>query len=284
MGQHYVPKAHIKRFHIHGNDNIVWMYDKKTENFVKVNPKEVAQERNYYTDEIEKSLANEVESPANKVINKLLCRESLEEEERTVLSLYMFTMATRGPRQREKLQQDAPNFLNEVVEEIRVEIAEAVELHGWNEDLRDSKLAELESTKTKFLVNPPPKYVKLMKTPFFSKNILALVHNMRWHILRAPSDMFFVTCDTPAHIFECYGVGTPKSELTFPISKEVALVGECQNNCGLSYDGVTTPQIVKEINRRVLSHAKRFVFAPKDQDWIATVTNKTDPYLSRILW
>ena len=284
MGHHYVPIAHQKRFHIAGNPDLVWMYDKKHGKFKSGNPKVFAQERSYYPDEVEVSLANDVEGPANTAINKLLRKESLGDEERRQLSQYLFTMATRGPREREKSKQVLPQIIDDECAKFRDVIMEGDDRYGWSQDLRDSKLFELESTKTKLHVDPLSKLNELVNTPFCSENTVSLVDNMKWHILRAPSDKFFVTCDTPAHFFECHGVGTPLSEFTFPISKEIALVGERQNNRGLSYDGVTTPQIAKEINRRVLSHAKRFVFTPKDQDWIATVTNKTDPYLSRILW
>ena len=41
------------------------------------------------------------------------------------------------------------------------------------------------------------------------------IHNMAWHVLPAPPGMYFVTCDTPAHIFEGLGVGRTDSEFTF---------------------------------------------------------------------
>ena len=175
------------------------MYDKKHGKFKSGNPKVFAQERSYYPDEVEVSLANDVEGPANTAINKLLRKESLGDEERRQLSQYLFTMATRGPREREKSKQVLPQIIDDECAKFRDVIMEGDDRYGWSQDLRDSKLFELESTKTKLHVDPLSKLNELVNTPFCSENTVSLVDNMKWHILRAPSDKFFVTCDTPAH-------------------------------------------------------------------------------------
>jgi hypothetical protein len=95
--------------------------------------------------------------------------------------------------------------------------------------------------------------------------------------------MYFVTCDTPAHFFEGLGVGRPDSEFTFPVSKDFALIGEHCRNWGMVFEKPQV-QLAKEVNRRVLSNAERFVFSPKREAWIEKVAQKTDPYLSRIKW
>jgi hypothetical protein len=61
------------------------------------------------------------------------------------------------------------------------------------------------------------------------------------------------------------------------------LIAEHKRNCGIGYERPQA-QIAKEINRRILSHAERFVFSPRKDDWIDIVAQKRDPYLSRNNW
>ncbi len=122
-----------------------------------------------------------------------------------------------------------------------------------------------------------------IRRPFWSERTVECIHNMFWHVLPTPPGSYFVTCDTPAHFFDCFGVGTRDSEYTITLSKDFALIGEHKWNWGIGYEKPQT-RITKEINRRLLSHTERFVFSPKKEDWIDVVAQKTDPYLSRINW
>lgn len=282
MGKHYVPQAHLRRFQIDDSPGFVWMYDKQTEKFSKAAVKKVAQEADFYPEEVEKALAEVVERPANMCIDKLLRKEKLDNGERTSLSLYMLIMATRGPRQRRKSLELAPKVLKGVVDETRQEIEKAAGNRSESEQSQ-RQLEELKAAEERFSKQLPENLVELIRTPFWSEQTVEGLHNMRWHILPAPGGTHFVTADTPAHFFECWGVGNAESEFTFPISRDFALIGEHQNSWGLAFDKPQV-QLAREINRRILSHAERFVFSPMKAPWIPTVAHKSDPYLSRILW
>jgi hypothetical protein len=282
MGRHYVPRQHLRRFAIEGQRECVWMYDKRTQQFCVAGIASVAQEKEYYDPEIEKALCDEIESPGKKVIDKLLNRESIDNAERTRLSLYFMTMLTRGPRQRKKSLEHIPQAMAETNVEIEAEIRQWIADEPRNPVARQ-RLQEFEDARSKFSSEIPQNIIEQIRRPFLSDRTVACIHNMFRHILPAPQGTSFVTCDTPAHLFYCYGVGTLESEYTITLSKDFALIGEHKRNWGLKFEKPHA-QIAKEINRRVISHAERFVFSPQNDGWIATVAQKTAPYLSRINW
>lgn len=282
MGKHYVPQQHLRRFQIPDKPEFVWLYDKKTGRFPEASIKKVAQESDFYSPDVESALAQVVELPGNVAIDKLLRREKITNGERSQLSLYLMTMLTRGPRQRTKSLEHAPDSLRNVASDLRNRIEASVK-DGADPDIAQARLAELQEVEERFSKQIPQQVLDLIRTPFWSERTVECIHNMCWHILPASPGVFFITCDTPAHYFECYGVGTPKAELTFTISKDFALIGEHQRSSGTIFEE-PQPQLAKEVNRRILSHADRFVFSHKKADWIAAVAEKKDPFLSRILW
>src|SRR5690349_25177171 len=122
MGKHYVPRQHLRRFHIDGKPEAVWMYDKKHRRWSDPAVSRIANEPDFYSPDVEKGLAQEIEKPGNIVIDKLLRGDDLTNKDRSELSLYMLIMATRGPRHRKKVTDVASKALREIAEEVRSEI------------------------------------------------------------------------------------------------------------------------------------------------------------------
>ena len=94
----------------------------------------------------------------------------------------------------------------------------------------------------------------------------------------------FVTSDNPAFFFEGLGLGSPDSELTFPLSPELALLADWQGTPFSTSVFGAKPGLVREVNRRVVSGAERFIFSHAPQPWLPKVAGKGNPYLSRIQW
>jgi hypothetical protein len=282
MGKHYVPRQHLRRFQIQDKPEIVWLYDKNSGRFAEAAISKVAQQPNFYSPDVESALAEVVELPGNIAIDKLLRREKISNRERTQLSLYLMTMLTRGPRQRRKSLERAPEILKGVVADVQDKIEEWIDA-GADPTLAAARIKELREVEERFSKEIPSQILELIRTPFWSERTVECIHNMRWHVLPAPTGTFFVTSDTPVHLFDCYGVGTPESELAFAMSKDFALIGEHQSPWGTVFEKPQA-QLAKEVNRRILSHAERFVFSAKKAVWIETVAKKEEPHLSRILW
>lgn len=284
MGKHYVPRRHLSRFEIPDEPGFVWMFDKKTGQFTKPAISRAAQEADFYDPDVETALAEVVELPSNNIIDKLLRREALDNAERSRLALYMLHMATRGPRQRKKSLEHVPDALASVISDARQQLNMLSQQDGVNVDLVRARLEELNAIEAKWAGTIPEFALELVRTPFWSEATAECVLNMHWHVVPATESTFFVTSDTPTHIFEGHGVGTPQSELTFTISRLFALIGEHKRSFGTTHHHNNRPAIVKEINRRIISHAERFVFSPFKADWIATVASKRELRLNTILW
>ena len=166
-------------------------------------------------------MTNVVEGPGNTCIEKLVRREKLDNAERTTLSFYMLIMATRGPRQRKKSRNLVPAVLKNVVGDTRKEIEEWIQENPEDAEVARAQLKELDAVQERYSKEIPQQILDQICTPFWSEKTLECIHNMAWHILPAPPSMYFVTCDTPAHFFEGFGLGTPDSEFTFSISKSL---------------------------------------------------------------
>ncbi len=284
MGKHYVPRKHLERFEIHDKPGFVWMLDKKTWQFHEASISKVAQERDFYSPEIEKALADVVERPGNACLEKLLRSESLNNQERTYVTLYMLTMATRGPRQRKKSLAIAPEMLREVVANTRKSLESSIEAEPDNTDEVLALLKEVDEFEASYAERIPEKALETIRTPHCSENLLKCLHNMAWYILPAPIGKPFVTSDTPAHFFDALGIGTLESEFTFPISKNFALIGHYHSKpASIKFVPLDT-SLAREVNRRIISCSDRFIFSSKNESWLPSVAQKQEPHLSLIRW
>jgi Protein of unknown function (DUF4238) len=137
--------------------------------------------------------------------------------------------------------------------------------------------------REKFSKAPPQNIVDMIRTPFWSPETILCVHNMVWRVVVAPPLTFYLTCDTPTHLSEWAGVGTPESELTFPISKDLALIGSHTGRAA-SIDYVHPQgELVAEVNRRMVNCAERFIFSHAKDAWISELANNPPPF-NRIRW
>jgi hypothetical protein len=288
MGYHYVPQRHLRRFEIDEKPKIIWMYDKRSGQFKEVSIKNTAQEKDYYAQDTEQALGDCIEVPGNNAIDKLLGREDLDHAERSQLAIHMMIMANRGPRKRRQIQELTRATFAEVQAESRAEIEKLIQENGADVELALALLKEQEAAEMRYAQSLPERLQALIRVPFWTTRTVECILNMTWHIVPAPSSMFYVTCDTPAHIFDekgGVGVGTIHSEFTFALSKDIALIGEHHSGrpCTTVFE---KPQarLTKEINRRTLSHADRFVYSHCNADWISTIIKKGVPQLNRINW
>ena len=99
------------------------------------------------------------------------------------------------------------------------------------------------------------------------------MRSMSWQFYVAPDDNRFVTSDNPVHTFKG-GVGFSRSysELTFPLSSRVALLGSFRK-VREGYLPAPT-QLLKEINRRIIAAATSHVYSSRKERWVVTVLKK----------
>jgi hypothetical protein len=283
MGHHYVPQKYLKGFADIGNTDAIWMYDKKLRKFTNPGIKSVAQEADFYNEDIEQQLNEWVEKPANRVLDKLRNQVNISDTDRVHLGVYIATMLKRVPKRRTIAFSMLPDVLEKTINEVRAEIQE------WghttqNKELFERRLREIEDAEQSLRSETPEFIIKQIRQPWASEQIIGLICAMPWRIAHSRGSVFFLTSDNPAYFFEAYGLGKPKSELTFPISKDLALFGSWQGKQNsISYVDAR-PALVREANKRLISGAERFVFSHRQEDWIVKISDDPKLYLSRIQW
>jgi hypothetical protein len=285
-----VPQSYLRRFTINGEKSLIWAFDKKISEFKKrkspVN--KICSEDYYYFqqdsaggfDHIKfEDCLSEIEKIGNDVIIKItnsfaLPFAAISEKERGEFGFYISLMLTRGPSFRNGINElyghmvtttlrnmrengnfpEVPDALNKMIIEngienvIKTEIYSSVSLEGVIEAARQVSLKSIE------------------------KN---------WSFLIAPPDHEFITSDTPVSFTSCSGLeenlgpGHPDAKITFPISKNIALViSGSRKEKDMSFI-TCKPEDVRSINQTVANSANEFIFCSEKFNWIPSViTNK----------
>jgi hypothetical protein len=281
VGKHYVPQKYLKGFADTAEPQKIWMYDKKLGSFTHPTIKSAAQERDFYDSKTEIRLNEQIERPANVIIDKLRNRQQIEERERLVLAIYIGTTIMRVPRRRSRALSILPKAIDRVLQEV------ADGLLARNKDdptVRTLTDEDIKAIRTSLIADPPAGAIEAIREPWASENVIQHVYNMQWRIVASAGPSFFLTSDNPASHFEAIGIGRPQSELVFPIATDLALIANWQQPLARILFGSAEQKIVKEVNRRIVHGAERFVFSSRREDWIARVANKAEPRFNRIIW
>jgi len=286
VGCHYVPQKYLLGFTGSSSPDALWQFDKKTLSFSEqpVSIKRIAQQRSFYDADTERQLNELVEGPGNRVLDKLRSGDfSLRDEERVALSVYIATMLKRVPHHRAKGEAMAPGILRKVTSELREQIRAYADAGDLSTETAEARLAETDAAEAKLAVELPDNVRKEIRSPWPTGEMIDCVYGMHWRFVCADGDDYFLVTDNPAFFFECYGIATENSELTFPVSHSLAIFGSwtpIANGKRIS----RRTQFVKEANRRLISYAVRFVYSRGKDNWICKVAAKDRPHLSRIGW
>ena len=269
MGHHYVPRKLLRNFAVLGEPKFIIMYDKQQACFRRVSIKRAAQEPEFYDVEVEKMLAEAIESPANPIIEKLIQGKGLTDSERTQLSIYIAIMLRRVPRARRKSTARIPDVLQSTIDEMKQEIHELADAENSPTEKRQRWLGEVDRLHKEFAKNTPGQIVEQIRTPWVSERMVTGIYDMRWNVVTSTSNTF-VTGDAPVHIFDAFGIGRPESEFTFPLSPHVALLGDRQDRPrSLIFRDATQPIFAHELNVRMVDFAERFIYSHIEQPWLA---------------
>jgi hypothetical protein len=282
MGHHYVPQKYLRGFAELGNDEAIWMYDKKLHKFTNSGIKSVAQEAGFYSEEVEQQLNELIEKPANRVLDKLRSKKNIDEIERIHLSTYIATMIKRVPKRRTQAFSIAPVVIEKTINEVRNQVQEWASTTE-NKSLAERRLDEIKEIEESLRNKIPEFIIDQVHLPWANQQMIDLIGAMSWYIVSSKED-YFITSDNPAYFFEAYGIGTPKSELTFPISRDLTLFTSWQGAQNSMIYLEARPKLVREANKRLASGAERFVFSHRQEDWIAKISDNPKPFLSRIMW
>lgn len=266
MGDHYVPQFYLKGFS-RSDGKQIWVYDKKEGNKFQTQVKSIANITGFYSREVEKYLANTVEGPANEAIRKIREREQINSKDKEVLAEYMTVMMKRVPKGKTRLDEMAPSISKKLYGELSEELAQIALIKPEKRDIAQRRTKEIEEILDRFSKNPPPE-IWLDNIPHErSPKVVAGLRGMIWRFLVASSDSSFLTSDNPFFFFQSIGIGKPYSEVIFPISSSILLWATWETNLPEGYIPATS-QAVKEMNRRTVRNATRYLFKKKDEGWV----------------
>jgi hypothetical protein len=290
MGHHYNPQRLLRNFQIPSQPGSIWQHDKCRDKPVCAAIKKVAQERDFYDPETEKLLNTQVEIPGGDAIDRILDKQPLTMKEQMDLAIHIGTMLQRTPAHRiwaAEISKDIiPKAIDIVREHGRTYIHQFAAANQRSEDWVKTWLEQMERSIEKLGGKPCEEAIEKMNDPFPSFTIVTALLSMTWRIVETAGPQLFLTSDNPAVYirYEGYGLGGKEAEIVMSISPRIALHGS-RNDCHPNFSRVKAHQkIVREINKRIVSQATRFVFTHDKAPWLSKLLARDDLGVMRIGW
>lgn len=287
MGYHYIPKYYLSGFSTSSSSGpIIWVYEKNSASIFSTSINNVAKITRFYSDDIEKYLANQVEGPANSVITKIRDRQPISDEDKTILAQYMVTMWKRVPKGKERLEKKSSEIFSSVLDRNQNELNDLLIRNPNNKGLRRA-LEELKWIRWKLesddeyradVINDT--WLKILYSEMTPKSMATLSH-MTWQILTYDKELAFLTSDNPLFFFSDIGIGNERSEVTFPLSSNMALWGTWREDIEEGYFPAKV-KTVHQINRRTVSASTRYVFHASEADWVRRLVHRNRHNLRRL--
>ena len=277
MGKHYIPQYYLLGF---CHEGLLWVHDRIENRSFRTQRKQIGHETKIWPQEVEDHLTQEIENPANPVIDKVRNLLSLDQSERRLLAKYIYTLWRRVPAGRERSAKMLPEMAKDYKKRLIARIDELVKQNPSLTKNAEIRKVQIERAIEPYESNPPSDiWQKALLTHQDSK-VTDLILSMNWKYIIS-SENQFLTCDNPVFFFEFEGLGKTSSELTVPFSSNVVLWA--------NYDPFppnqvvyATPQSVKAINRRVANNASRYLYSKIDEPWILPFHQKGSWQLNRL--
>ncbi|MBF0235862.1 MAG: DUF4238 domain-containing protein [Desulfamplus sp.] len=281
MGDHYVPQYYLRGF-ASSRDGMIWTYEKNGSIKYPSDAKNTGHETNYYSPEVETYLANTIESPANKVIDKIRCQELLTKEDKQKLATYMVVMLKRVPQSKIRMKEMTPGVAKQQEEKWDQEISKLIDENSEKTELLENRRAEIKHNLKKYSKKYLKNFWLSLIPPEKSPNVINVLQQMTWHFLTCFEYPAFLTCDNPVFYFKWMGIGKPESEVIFPVSSNIVLWATWRKDIEEKYSEIKK-QALKEINRRTATNATRFVYHAREESWIPKFISKKNHELNRLI-
>lgn len=285
MGKHYVPRQYLRGFCDPAEPETITQFNRRKGVFNRPAVGKAAQEPDFYDPDVEKKLTDYVENPANPVLAKLRKGEGIDSRERSALTDYIATMLHRVPHNRMLFIRHAPDLFAETVSDVKRKITQMAEAGVITREQGKIRFQEADQIYAQHRDNPAHLAMARVREPWPSLRVCQAIHEMTWRLLTPKGSIEFITSDNPVFFFECYGLATPNSEMSFPLSPTLLLHG-CFDG-GFQYEKIgITDHMAKEFNRRTFSRSTQMLFSRKVEEWIRTMGsgNPAHVHLSRINW
>jgi hypothetical protein len=278
MGDHYVPQFYLQGF---ASNSRLWAHDRALGKSFLTQPKAIANETNMYPPELEAYLANKIEDPAKEAIAKVRSCVPLSSPERESLAHYLVALWKRVPDARTRVAQRLLGVAASVRTDVLAQIDLLAEADPDFAEAAQERRERVNAVIDLYEKDPPPdiwqQTLKSGATPRMVDGLLA----MHWRYLRVDQGMLLAS-DNPVFFFASVGIGNPASELTISFSSTVALWANRRSDSGPAVARASR-EAVRELNRRAVHNATRFVFSEADESWILPFHRKGHWTLRRLI-
>lgn len=266
MGDHYVPREYLRGF---GEGEFIFAFDKVKRTWPPIRPniKNVAQETSMYRPDVEKALNVEVEAPVIKPIAKLVAREDLEPVERLALARYVVSLMRRGPSGRDRAMALVPVAANDVETRYRRDFEAMVALSPADAPKYSAAMNKVSEILARHRSNPPIYLWEDTLARGGTSMLLDAIVRMRWSALHLPPELHLFTSDYPVFHSMDVGLQGPYGEFVWPVKSQLALVGDWLQPLGRVLHQTAQAKQVREINRRTVVTANRWLFMHRAEAW-----------------
>ena len=154
MGHHYLPQYYLKGF-TETNDNMLWAYEKGTGNRFNTQIKSLANISDFYSQETEQYLANDIEGPANAVLDKIRSRHLINDDDKNAFAEYMAVMWKRVPRAKEDLKKMAPRLADGIAKKLNGDLDHIIAEEPQPVEFIEKRRKEIDDILSIYATNPP---------------------------------------------------------------------------------------------------------------------------------
>jgi hypothetical protein len=251
MRNHYVPRHYLKGFTAKHPPEL-WVYPKhQPSNPRRSYIKSVGSKDNFYSKEVEDYLGQNIENDAAPVLKKISELISITNDEKHIISRYIVSFLVRTPCGKERVKKVILKELNNLTqrENIKKFLIHKIGRELTEEEI-DQALAYLQAKQREEKITKEWDTLILRE----SLKLVSGIHSMAWQFFTVEDGSFFLTSDCPVFFFEDIGIGNSLSEITFPMSKQVALWITPTRLIKPDYVSITK-DVLEEVNYRTASMA-----------------------------
>lgn len=295
---HFVPAFYLRGFTDSAKDDLIWVYTKGSNTLFCDKPENIGLEKHYHsfqrtdgtkdTNTIEDYFCHVWEGPTAKIIESIKVGNLPTGADRAFFAAFLGLSLTRSPNHRANVNRAITHLAKTVAQFSAADPQQfAQTLRNYERDMGEELTDDAEGLR-KFmcegeyeLTANPALYLKM----FVANGVWfgQIIDKMTWAFVRATDRIKFLTSDNPfffndptpesRSIYGGVGLLNTNVELSFPVSKEVALVAAWSEKLKAGFfQG--TDELAKTINRRSVLAAHRFVYAPEQSESIARLVQK----------
>jgi hypothetical protein len=258
---HYIPKKYLRQFSVDSQKIIV--YDRVEDKIFKSSVDNLGSEKNLYTDEMEKGLANLIEDPVNIVFDKFQNKMSITDEEKFRFSEYLCVFLKRTTK-----------FKKHIEDQKRVTLLREESTTNLQEKFGISVEKALSINQS--IIDDDKTIWERIMEPGATPSVVIALHYMTWTVYYS-NEPCFITSDHPLFYPKQLGfAGNPYTEFSFPLTNSSVLLGSWEKT-DFSYKHAYE-KVIEEFNKRTRMNYFRFIYSPYEYFWLSRQVSKKVTY------